>query len=99
MEPVYYCSESEYQRMNREAQMHLLHSMEEAADISAVLKKNCCPTKGIVFPMSDNGKYSGSIYFMGIDPVILDEKDNYDILWEIGTIIQNRIKIYVSENS
>lgn len=91
MEPVYYCSESEYQRMNREAQMHLLHSMEEAADISAVLKKNCCPTKGIVFPMSDNGKYSGSIYFMGIDPVILDEKDNYDILWEIGTIIQNRI--------
>lgn len=91
MKPVYYCSEAEYQRMNRAAQLHLLRSMEEAADAAAIFEKNCFPQKGIVFPMSDNGQYSGSIFFVGIDPVVLEDKDSYDLLWEIGTIIQNRV--------
>ena len=91
IEPVYHCSEAEYQRMNRLAQLHLLRPMEEAVDMTGVFQKNFYPHKGIVFPMSDNGLYSGSIFFVGIDPAILDDKDSYDLLWEISTIIQNRI--------
>ncbi len=91
IEPVYHCSEAEYQRMNRVAQLHLLCPMEAAVDMSAVFQKNLYPHKGIVFPMSDNGLYSGSIFFVGIDSAILDEKDSYDLLWEISTIIQNRV--------
>ena len=89
--PVYRCSEAEYQRMNRAAQLHLLSSMEEAADTAAVFQRDFLPHKGIAFPMSDNGQYSGSIYFVGVDPVELEDKSRYDLLWEIGTIIQNRI--------
>lgn len=91
VEPVYHCSEAEYQRMNRLAQLHLLRSMEEAVDVTAVFQKNFYPHNGIVFPMSDNGLYSGSIFFVGIDPAVLNDKDSYDLLWEISTIIQNRV--------
>lgn len=91
IEPVYHCSEAEYQRMNRVAQLHLLWPMEEAVDTKAVFQKNYYPHNGIVFPMSDNGLYSGSIFFVGIDPAVLDDKNSYDLLWEISTIIQNRV--------
>ena len=91
MEPVYHCSEEEYQKMNLATQMHLLQSMDEAADVPAIFRKGYYPRKGVVFPMSDNGQYSGSIFFVGIDPEILKDKESCDLLWEIGTIIQNRI--------
>ncbi|MDD6880087.1 MAG: ATP-binding protein [Firmicutes bacterium] len=89
--PIYRCSEDDYQKMNRMAQMHFLLPMEEAIDTEFVFQKNYYGQKGIAFPMSDNGLYSGSIFFMGIDPAVLDEKDSYDLLWEISTIIQNRV--------
>ncbi|MDO4487243.1 MAG: response regulator [Bacillota bacterium] len=91
MDPVYHCSEAEYQKMNRVAQLHLLRPMEEAVDTKAVFKKNYYPQKGVVFPMLDNGVYSGSIFFVGIDPEMIENKDSYDLLWEISTIIQNRV--------
>lgn len=91
VEPVYHCSEAEYQKMNRVAQLHLLCPMEEAVDTAVVFQKKDAPHHGIAFPMSDNGFYSGSIFFVGIDPAVLDDKESYDLLWEISTIIQNRV--------
>lgn len=91
IEQVYHCSEDEYQRMNRVAQLHLLRPMEEAADMAAVFQKNDDLHEGVVFPMSDNGLYSGSVFFVGIDPAVLEDKESYDLLWEISTIIQNRV--------
>ena len=55
IDPVYHCSEAEYQMMNRLAQLHLLCPMEEAVDTAAVFRKNYYPHNGIVFPMSDHG--------------------------------------------
>lgn len=90
-EPVYHCPEAAYQQMNRAAQLRQLLSMDEAAEASAVFRQESFPHRGIVFPMSDNGQYSGSIFFVGIDPALLEDKDTHDLLWEIGTIIQNRV--------
>lgn len=91
LDPIYHCSEAEYQKMNRAAQMHTLLAMEEAADTDAIFQRDFCEKQGIVFSMADNGQYSGSIFFVGIDPALLEDKDSYDLLCEIGTIIQNRI--------
>lgn len=48
---------------------------------------------GIVFHMKDNERYSGSIFFMGVDGKFLEEDAARKNLIEIGTIIQNRINL------
>ncbi|MDO4478831.1 MAG: ATP-binding protein [Lachnospiraceae bacterium] len=93
VDPVYYYTDEEYRSMNEAAALHDLRSMEEQTDTAAVFQKNIRPARGIVFPMADNGSYSGSIFFVGVDPEVLKVKDSYDLLWEIGTIIQNRVNL------
>ena len=46
---------------------------------------------GVVFPMTNNGHYSGGIFLAGIDTSVLDDKEAANELWELGTIVQNRI--------
>lgn len=53
--------------------------------------KVLCPGRGIMFPMMEYGRYSGGIFFTGVDLNILRNKENTSELWEVGTIIQNRI--------
>lgn len=48
---------------------------------------------GLIFPMADGGKYSGSIFFEGIPVAILEQEEESNLLIEIGTIIQNRINL------
>ena len=93
VEPVYRCAESDYQKMNQSAQKNELISMADAPDTEMIFQKELQEKKekGVVFSMSDNGQYSGSIFFVGIDPSVLADKENQDLLCEISTIIQNRI--------
>ena len=90
-EAVYHCPETAYQDMNRAANLRQLMSMDEAAETISVFQQDLLPHRGIIFPMSDNGQYSGSIFFVGIEPALLEDKDTHDLLWEVGTIIQNRL--------
>ena len=83
--------ESDYQKMNQAAQRNDVVSMDQAPDTEVIFQKDLMERKGVVFAMSDNGQYSGSIFFVGIDPKMLDDKENHDLLCEIGAIIQNRI--------
>ena len=46
----------------------------------------------IVFHMTDNGQYSGSIVFRDIDQDVLEKKEECKCLEEISAIIQNRLK-------
>lgn len=47
--------------------------------------------EGLMFPMSDNGRYSGGLFLIGVDAALLEKKEDRNLLWELGTIIQNRI--------
>ena len=58
-----------------------------------LLRETDGPADGLVFSMSDNGRYSGSIFFAGVREDLLADKDDSNLLWEIGTIIQNRINL------
>lgn len=42
-------------------------------------------------PMADNGRYSGSIFLVGLSDRILESEADCNLLWELGAIIQNRI--------
>ena len=47
----------------------------------------------IVFHMTDNGQYSGSIVFQDIDQEVLEKKEECKCLEEISAIIQNRLNL------
>ena len=47
----------------------------------------------IVFHMTDNGQYSGSIVFRDIDQDVLEKKEECKCLEEISAIIQNRLNL------
>lgn len=49
--------------------------------------------EGLMFPMSDNGRYSGGLFLIGVDAALLEKKEDANLLWELGTIIQNRINL------
>ena len=91
IESVYHLSDKDYQEMNKLASLHPLLRMDEAIDTEAIFQRNLGPRKGITFYMSDNGRYSGSIFFVGLDPALLMDNDSADLLSEISTIIQNRV--------
>ena len=88
---VYHCTDAAYQKKNRASQLHLLCPIEDAPDTRTIFRNMPAIPAGIEFPMSDNGRYSGSILFLGISQELLADKNSRDLLWEIGTIIQNRI--------
>lgn len=91
IEPVYHLKENDYQEMNKLASLQGLLTMKDAVDTKAIFQRNLGPRDGIVFYMSDNGIYSGSIFFVGLDEEILDDKEAFDLLCEVSTIIQNRV--------
>ncbi len=88
---VYIYSNEDYCVLNDYSDMRLLRSLNVSI-IGKYLFGSCgYPGDGIVYTMSDNGKYSGSIVFLGIGSDVLENKDDSSLLWEIGTIIQNRL--------
>ena len=91
IEPVYHLSDKDYQKMNKLSALNTLLSMDEAVDTAAIFQKDLGPRNGITFYMSDNGQYSGSIFFVGLDPALLMDKDKANLLSEISTVIQNRV--------
>ena len=49
------------------------------------------PGGGVAFAMLDDGEYSGTIYLVGIDEGIFGREEKLNLLWEVCTIIQNRL--------
>lgn len=46
---------------------------------------------GVAFAMLDGGEYSGTIYLVGIDEAVFGREEKLNLLWEVCTIIQNRL--------
>ena len=85
---VFHCTEADSRMMERAAQRHTLLPL---AQVHAMLPFVDVQAAGAAFPMIDDGQYSGAIFFLGIPDSVLQDAANAGILWEIGTIIQNRL--------
>ncbi len=48
---------------------------------------------GVAYHMLDNGQYSGSLLFIGMDEKILDSESETKMFEEMASIVQNRVNI------
>ena len=88
-----HCSEKKYQHFVETQEMQQLLTSGKAATERAADSAFCFGRNDIVFHMTDNGQYSGSIVFREIDQDVLEKKEECKCLEEISAIIQNRLNL------
>ena len=86
-----YCSPEDLQRMQKAAEEGRLRPMREAFFNNTVFPEGVSDMPGIAFTMGDEGNFSGNIFMIGIDEERLSSDQDYNTLWEICVIIQNRV--------
>lgn len=88
-----HCKEKEYQQFMEEQEMQLLLLPEKDTRWAPLIQPYLSGENDIVFHMTDNGRYSGSIIFQGISSDIQGRKEECKCLGEISAIIQNRLNV------
>ena len=98
---VLHCTDEQYRQFEERETLQETCPFEQGtySEESPILGKIIRGQYGVLFHMKDNGKYSGSILFMGIPAQLLEqeiEKKRFD---EVGSIIQNRINLQIHDRS
>ena len=88
-----HCSEKQYQHFVETQEMQQLLTSGESIRKEPLIQPFTSGRNDIVFHMTDNGQYSGSIVFQDIDQEVLEKKEECKCLEEISAIIQNRLNL------
>lgn len=88
-----HCSEKQYQHFVETQEMQQLLTSGESIWKEPLIQPFSSGRNDIVFHMTDNGQYSGSIVFRDIDQDVLEKKEECKCLEEISAIIQNRLNL------
>ena len=88
-----HCSEKQYQHFVETQEMQQLLTSGESIRKEPLIQPFASGRNDIVFHMTDNGQYSGSIVFRDIDQDVLEKKEECKGLEEISAIIQNRLNL------
>lgn len=88
-----HCSEKQYQHFVETQEMQQLLISGESIWKEPLIQPFASGRNDIVFHMTDNGQYSGSIVFRDIDQDVLEKKEECKCLEEISAIIQNRLNL------
>ena len=88
-----HCSEKQYQHFVETQEMQQLLTSGESIWKEPLIQPFASGRNDIVFHMTDNGQYSGSIVFRDIDQDVLEKKEECKCLKEISAIIQNRLNL------
>ena len=88
-----HCSEKQYQHFVETQEMQQLLTSGESIRKEPLIQPFASGRNDIVFHMTDNGQYSGSIVFRDIDQDVLEKKEECKCLEEISAIIQNRLNL------
>ena len=88
-----HCSEKQYQHFVETQEMQQLLTSGESIWKEPLIQPFASGRNDIVFHMTDNGEYSGSIVFRDIDQDVLEKKEECKCLEEISAIIQNRLNL------
>ena len=88
-----HCSEKQYQHFVETQEMQQLLTSGESIWKEPLIQPFASGKNDIVFHMTDNGQYSGSIVFRDIDQDVLEKKEECKCLEEISAIIQNRLNL------
>lgn len=88
-----HCPEKQYQHFVETQEMQQLLTSGESIRKEPLIQPFASGRNDIVFHMTDNGQYSGSIVFQDIDQDVLEKKEECKCLEEISAIIQNRLNL------
>lgn len=88
-----HCSEKQYQHFVETQEMQQFLTSGESIWKEPLIQPFASGRNDIVFHMTDNGQYSGSIVFRDIDQDVLEKKEECKCLEEISAIIQNRLNL------
>ena len=88
-----HCSEKQYQHFVETQEMQQPLTSGESIWKEPLIQPFASGRNDIVFHMTDNGQYSGSIVFRDIDQDVLEKKEECKCLEEISAIIQNRLNL------
>ena len=88
-----HCSEKQYQHFVETQEMQQLLTSGESIRKEPLIQPFTSGRNDIVFHMTENGQYSGSIVFRDIDQDVLEKKEECKCLEEISAIIQNRLNL------
>lgn len=88
-----HCSEKQYQHFVETQEMQQLLTSGESIRKEPLIQPFASGRNDIVFHMTDNGQYSGSIVFRDIDQDVLEKKEECKCLEEISAIIQKRLNL------
>lgn len=88
-----HCSEKQYQHFVETQEMQQLLTSGESIWKEPLIQPFASGRNDIVFHMTDNGQYSGSIVLRDIDQDVLEKKEECKCLEEISAIIQNRLNL------
>lgn len=88
-----HCSEKQYQHFVETQEMQQLLTSGESIWKEPLIQPFASGRNDIVFHMTDNGQYSGSIVFRDIDQDVLEKEEECKCLEEISAIIQNRLNL------
>lgn len=88
-----HCSEKQYQHFVETQEMQQLLTSGESIRKEPLIQPFTSGRNDIVFHMTDNGQYSGSIVFRDIDQDVLEKKEECKCLEKISAIIQNRLNL------
>ncbi len=90
---IVHCTGTEYQQWVEGKHMQKVLPITDKERQDPTLGAFFDYKQGVVFHMRDNGQYSGSIIFIGVDERLVQGEKEQKRLEEICTIVQNRINL------
>ena len=92
-DPILHCAGMRYQSYAEERVIQKLLPITEREWSDPALGAFLNRRTGFLYHMEDNGHYTGSIIFLGVDQEVFRDISRQKRLEEISTIIQNRINL------
>lgn len=85
---VVHCPGGDPRQLADSLENDLIIPIRQVLPFIPILPQN---THGLVMPIVDNGTYSGSIFLVGLQEDLKDGDPRQGVLWELDSIIQNRM--------
>ena len=85
---VVHCTEAQFQVLDGMLQRSSIVPIRQIRSYVPVLPEE---TTGLALPMEENGRYSGSIFLVGLPEDTVRKETDRNLLWELGSILQNRV--------
>lgn len=87
---IFHCTEKDHRILMDALQRNAMQSMDETLGCIPLMPRG---TKGVSIPLADNGRYSGSVFLVGLPDAVTGSEADCNLLWELGAIVQNRINL------